>query len=376
VTGIRFALERGAGRSAVPVRSAIAGTIVAIVAVAAAVVFGWNMDRMLGEPAAFGWNWDLVAFGGEDPAIAREIERRLAASPDVAAFSRASIKTTSFRGEDVETLSIAPLEGTVVPTMIEGRFPSAAHEVALGSATMRSAAVGIGDRVSFIGSEAACVTDAECRVEFRVVGRLVFWGEGSDTDRGAGFTEEGQASVRTSEGFSDYLVRIPPRADPGATVRAIERAIGGDATLPSRPANISNLARARSMPTLLASILGMLALATVVHALITAARRRARDLAVLKTLGFERRQVRAVVAWQSTTTVAIALTLGIPLGVAVARWSWTTLADRLGVVAAPTTSAGLLAVGAAGVIVIANLVALVPARMAAHTHPAIVLRTE
>jgi ABC-type lipoprotein release transport system permease subunit len=41
---------------------------------------------------------------------------------------------------------------------------------------------------------------------------------------------------------------------------------------------------------------GVLALATIAHLLITSVRRRRRDLAVLRTIGFTRAQVRSTVA--------------------------------------------------------------------------------
>jgi ABC-type lipoprotein release transport system permease subunit len=112
------------------------------------------------------------------------------------------------------------------------------------------------------------------------------------------------------------------------------------------------------------------------HTLVSSIHRRARDLAVLKTLGFVRSQVRAVVAWQSVFLAAATLLVGVPAGVAVGRWTWTIFADRVGVVPAPRVP--LLAVGLVipATVVLANLLGVVPARSAARTRPAIVLRTE
>ena len=56
--------------------------------------------------------------------------------------------------------------------------------------------------------------------------------------------------------------------------------------------------------------------------LIASVRRRRRDLALLKTLGFTERQLAATVAWHATTAVAIGVVFGVPLGVAVGRWLW------------------------------------------------------
>ncbi len=107
------------------------------------------------------------------------------------------------------------------------------------------------------------------------------------------------------------------------------------------------------------------AIATVAHALVTAVRRRRRDLALLKTLGFTRRQVSASVAWQATTFGVLALLVGIPVGIVIGRWAWTSLADDLGTVAEPIEPVLALVLGVPLVLLIANAVAFVPGRIAA-----------
>jgi hypothetical protein len=374
VTGVRFAVEPGRGRTAVPVRSVIAGIILSIVAVVASFVFGRSMENMLANPETFGWNWDLIVFGGEDPDFTKEIERKLAVSRQVASLARVEIKTTRFVGSDIETLAIESVKGSILPTMLEGSFPDAPDEVALASKTMRAAGVTIGESVDFPGAD--CAEGASCPLAYRVVGRIVFWAEASDPDVGAAFTEQGQARIATSEGFTDFVVRVPSGTDPAAADVSIKEELGTDGSTPTRPTSIGNVARARSMPTLLAGILAVLALFTMIHALLTAARRRRHDLAVLKTLGFLRRQVRAAVAWQSVTTIVLALVVGIPIGIAAGRWTWSLLSDRLGVNAHPVAPLGWIALGAVAVVLLANVVAIAPGRVAARTSPAQILRTE
>jgi ABC-type antimicrobial peptide transport system permease subunit len=122
-------------------------------------------------------------------------------------------------------------------------------------------------------------------------------------------------------------------------------------------------------------VLALIALGLMVHVLVSSVRRRRRDLALYKTLGFVRRQVAAVSAWQATAMAAVALLIGFPLGIALGTFAWRVFADQLGVapeVEFPLTF--LLAVPA--VLLLANLVAAVPALLAARTHPATVLRSE
>jgi ABC-type lipoprotein release transport system permease subunit len=58
------------------------------------------------------------------------------------------------------------------------------------------------------------------------------------------------------------------------------------------------------------------------------------------------------------------------------RWAWNLFADQLGVLPQPVTPALPLLLIAPATILIANLAALVPGRMAAETQPARVLRAE
>ena len=126
----------------------------------------------------------------------------------------------------------------------------------------------------------------------------------------------------------------------------------------------------------LAGVLGGLAVATVGHTLVTTIRRRRRDLAVLKTMGFQRRQVSAAVAWQATTFAAAAALIGLPVGVALGRVAWLALADQLGIVPdVATPVVGVVLVGPA-MVLIANLIALVPGWLAGRIPPAVALRAE
>ena len=63
-TGVRFALEPGRGRNAVPVRSAILGAALAIVVVVSTLTFGASLHTLVSRPALYGWNWDYELSGG------------------------------------------------------------------------------------------------------------------------------------------------------------------------------------------------------------------------------------------------------------------------------------------------------------------------
>ena len=73
MTGLRMALEQGRGPRAVPVRASLIGVTVGIVALTAAVTFGASLERLLGTPRLYGWNFDAVAgqWDRNDPATSR-----------------------------------------------------------------------------------------------------------------------------------------------------------------------------------------------------------------------------------------------------------------------------------------------------------------
>jgi predicted lysophospholipase L1 biosynthesis ABC-type transport system permease subunit len=59
-------------------------------------------------------------------------------------------------------------------------------------------------------------------------------------------------------------------------------------------------------------VLAVMALLMVAHLLTTSTRRRRRDLAILKTVGFAHGDVGRTVAWQATTLAAITLIAAVP----------------------------------------------------------------
>lgn len=126
----------------------------------------------------------------------------------------------------------------------------------------------------------------------------------------------------------------------------------------------------------MAGVLALVAVAALAHVLLTSVQERRRELALLRTLGFSRRQLRASVGWHASVIAAAALTVGAPLGIALGRTVWRWFADGLGVPAPAETPGIWLAVVTAATMVVANLVAAVPGRSAARTAPATILREE
>jgi ABC-type antimicrobial peptide transport system permease subunit len=146
--------------------------------------------------------------------------------------------------------------------------------------------------------------------------------------------------------------------------------------LPQRPTDLVNFGQVQNLPLLLAGLVALLAAATLAHTLVTSIRRRRRDLAILKMLGFVPAQVRWTVAWQATTFVSVALLIGLPVGIAVGRVVWSAFATNLGTLPEPVTPSLRLLLTIPAAVVLANMIAVVPAIIAGRMRPAPALRAE
>ena len=175
------------------------------------------------------------------------------------------------------------------------------------------------------------------------------------------------------------LVRFRPGTDHGVALARLDRAVGQrspdlNAAAPWQPVDLVNFGRVQYLPLLVGGLLAVLAVGTLVHLLVTSIRSRRSDLAILKVLGFVPRQLRRTIAWQANTIAALALVLGLPLGLIIGRWLWIAFTNQLGIetVTATPWIAGTVLVVA--VLIAVQLIAVVPARSAARTNTSQALR--
>lgn len=380
VIGIGMATQPGRGRTAVPIRTAILGTTFGIVTVVAALTFSASLNRLTHTPALFGWNWDAVVFGSADRPSQQEVDqikKRIAADRDVRAVTAGTLDTVIVRGGELLALAMEP-GGSVQPAMIEGEPPFGSNEIALGTDTMRSLRLRIGDTIQVRGGNDLQQGIKGKQLQMKVVGRLAmpsFFFSFTRPGQGAAVTLAGMKLLRpAAEGGAFFL-----RFRPGVDRRAAERRLAAQNlfVLPRQdPGDLSSIRSISNVPLVLAGLLAAMSAATLAHTLVTSIRRRRRDFALLRTLGFVRRQVHVTVAWQASTLVLVALAIGIPIGVAAGRWGWRLFTDSLGVVPQPVISWAVLCVLVPATLVLANLIAFIPGRIAGRVRPAVVLRAE
>jgi ABC-type antimicrobial peptide transport system permease subunit len=82
-----------------------------------------------------------------------------------------------------------------------------------------------------------------------------------------------------------------------------------------------NFGESVNFPLLLALALAVFGAATLLHLLVSVARRRV-EAGLLKALGFVRRQVAAAVCWQASVVALVGIAIGVPAGIAAGRVLW------------------------------------------------------
>ena len=367
VTGVRMAFEPGRGATALPVRSGLVAAVVAVAGLIAALTFGASLQRLGDTPARFGKPWDYL------PDVIEGAPERWARSPvvsEVGVINRAAVVMGS-RG--LTGYALVPVKGSPQPTILRGRAPAGDREVALGTDLLEQVGVGIGDTVRFTPAEGAAVT-------FRVVG--TFLGPAQDQDPIAGsalFTPDALDAVAQSEVGPQGAVRWRDDVDPAVAERRFRAAFSEARTAyakPRPPGEVVNLGRVEGLPPVLAGFFAVVGGAGLLHLLLTSTRRRRHDFAVLRSIGFVRRQVAAAVSTQATAIIVIGLLVGVPVGVALGRWAWILTADNVGVATDPLVPVALAAAVVPAALVVANLLGAPLGRRAARIAPATVLRTE
>ena len=385
-TGVRFALEPGRGSTAVPTRATIIGAITAITVAAATIVFASSLDRVVNDGRFYGSNFDL-AIDFDEGGLAEQIVvdgvlATVAEDPAVERVGELRITELTVDEVAVTSLSFAEAEDAdpVLPTIAAGRAPAAADEIALGLTTMRQLDVAIGDTVALVSDG----FDGPATV----VGRVVLPGlglyQGSDrTSIGVGgLISPAALGPRTDASKSFVVVDLDPSGD---TAQAefesrMTSALSAQGRVlfqtNGRPSDVEGLARLRSLPVVLASLLVLVVGVTVANAMVIAVRRRRRDIAILQSLGSTRGNVTAVGVWQGVTIGVTALLFGVPLGVVVGRWFWSRLANGFGTLAEPVVPLAGLGALVVVVLLLAALSGLAPIRAGLRHQPAMVLHSE
>jgi len=412
VVGVRFALEPGRGRTAVPVRSAISGSVLAVAIAAATFTFGSGLQFLVSHPALYGWDWSYMLDASN--TVPPQAISLLKHDRDVATWTGYNYTVAEIDGQNVPFLFEANHPShhpAIVPPILTGHRADNKGQIVLGAATMAQLHKHVGDtvEVSLGAPQDAPIYIPPTPVVVVGTATLPAVGYSSIVDdhtsmgtgalalnaiQPAAFRKATNSPNPTLNGPGLVFVRLRRGVSPSAGLANLQHvadvANQAFAALPNgegdsysvsvlgvqRPAEIVNYHTMGDTPTLLAAALAAGAIVALGLTLTASVRRRQRDLALLKALGFTQRQLAATVAWQSSVAAAIGIVVGLPIGILAGRWLWTLFARQIYAVPHPIVPVPSILFVAAGALVFANVVAALPGRSAARTSTAALLRAE
>jgi hypothetical protein len=412
VVGVRMAFESGRGRTAVPVRSALAGTALAVALVVASVTFGSSLQTLVKKPALYGWNWTymLNQVGSGGAGVPPQALALLGHDRDVAAVTGVNYNDLDIDGQNFPFL-FGDTHASISPPILSGRALDGTGQIVLGAATMAQLHKHLGETVVVTYGTRKDAPNYVPPTRLTIVGTATMPAVGfatlvaDHTSMGTGalvsfdvlppaFRKAILTPYRTLNGPNLVFVRLRAGVAPGVGRANLQRiadaanhdfaAVPGGAGIGNtivvqgvqRPAEIVNYKTMGAIPALLVAGLALGAVAALALTLAATVRRRQRDLALLRTLGFTQRQLAAAVAWQASVAAVVGLVVGLPVGVIIGRWLWDLFARQIYAVPEPTVPVPSLVLIAAGALVLANIVAAIPARAASHTPTALMLRAE
>ena len=253
--------------------------------------FAASLRHLTDTPRLYGWTWDLQLGGDFGDPLQEEGVELLRTDPDVRAASTGADLNLTVDGESVLVRGMDP----VVGSRAGRRFWRAAPP----RTSMKSSWAG--SRRPIAASARPCGRSyAGQERELEVVGRAVL------PEIRALTTFTTLQALAPDAPPLIAVVDLANGADPAAFADQALEAFGftdEELVTPELPPDLSNFGRADATPMVFGVLMAGVAVATLVHMLATLVRRRRRDLAILRTLGFARGQVLATVTWQGSILV-------------------------------------------------------------------------
>ena len=363
--GLGLADDRGRGRATM--RTAALGVAVAVAGVCAVAVLASSLTAVADDPARFGWVWTAKPdLDSDDPDATLEA---LATEDDLTAVGALQQGSIELDGSGIDGFAVDVRKGSIAFDVVDGRAPTSPGEVALGAQAL--AGVDIGDSVE-------TTTPDGDPLALVVVGRAVMPQFDSSGTTSAWLTSEGMTAL-APDAERSLVLTYAPGAEPVALEARLEEQYGisyPTYARPNPPGRLVHLDELRGLFLAMAVFFALLGLVGLVHALAVASRRHRGGFATLRSLGFQRRQVRRAVVTCSTALVVVGTMVGVPLGIVAGRLTWAVEVGDLGIQDAPTVPLAALIAVSASAVAVAVAVGLFPAWRAGRRSPATVLRAE
>ncbi len=373
-------------------RSAIIGAVIAIVTITSTVTFGASLRALVSHPASYGWNWNyelLSGFAGDEDLPAPQVSKLLHDDPYVTVWTGIYFGGATVDGHTVPIIGTS-VDAEVAPPLLTGHGLDVPGQIVLGPSTLAQLHKRVGDSVE--------VNAGSSRpTELRIVGVATMptigqsgnahptMGTGALIDYHLVPAAQRNVQGNPVPGPNAVLIRVRTTNSSAAleSLQRIERQINqstngaaGGVVGVLHPAQIADARAMQTTPTALGTGLALGATVALGLILVASVRQRRHELAILKTLGFTRRQLATVVGYQGSIATMAGLVIGLPVGIVVGRTLWIRFAESIHAVPHPTVPTTVLALVAVAALLLSIVAATLPALRAASVEPARFLRTE
>ncbi len=298
VAGLRDAFAQ-------PARATMTALALAVAVVGVVVTAGFvsTIDSVIGDPAITGEPEEIRVFP-DDAASRSAVPRALDAEPGVASWFTETGTDAALGEEQFLANAVGGDVAHAGFVVREGRMIQRRGETVTGYGFLQRFGVEVGDTI-------------DIRVENRPL-RLTIVGW---------YSEAEEAGEMLMFPFAD-VTALDPRARPDSYRLRLEPGAGRTAVAASLRQELGTAARVEAVPRedaevvdpfllavdLISGLVILVALANLASTLALVVRQRARDLAVLRAVGFTPRQAVSVVTTGGVVLALLAVVVGLPLG--------------------------------------------------------------
>jgi hypothetical protein len=355
--GLRFAFARHA-RDAGSISTPLVGVVLIAATLVAAVTFGRSFDALLDEPARWGTTYELGTGQGGVDAVPEAVQRTILEDPDVDGLTLLGGGSVNVGSESLELTGFDEVRGDLAVDLHEGALPTDEDDLVLGELDADRLGVGVGDTLEVDGGTGPWTFAVS---GIAVVPSNVQGGEGLGRD--GLVTVAGLRAALPGAQLTSSAISVRPGADVEAVRARLTDALGVAVGIGDPPTVIVNYARVRAAPWQVALLLGVLGLLSVANLLMVTVNRRGHDVAVLHSLGADRRWVARTEHWHALAVSVVIALAGALLGVVVGRvlFRWR-VSERVGASPVDVVPVALLGVGALALFLVADLVGQVALR--------------
>ena len=373
--GVRLALTPANGGPGATLRVGLLGLGSILAILVAVMSLTASLDNAIEDPTLTGGTWDGVLHF-DDPQARIAVADAIASDPRIERMALGGWSVYYFsltvNGREVFTQVLDTSTGIDIATD-RGRGPRSAGEIVLGEAELDALGISVGDVVQ-VALDGGPSQPAE------VVGRAVLAASRYGVllqGEGAAVTPAFMADLGNDESIHAYVVRLRDDSHINVTVQELRDEYDASFafTRPDR-AGVQSLRDVRSTINLVLAVLGVLAVAALLHRLVVTARSQRRQIAVLRAMGLTGSQVLSAGATTGFVVVALAAVVAVPFGIVAGVVGWRAIADYLGVVPVPIVPALVVVVSVAVLIAAGVATGLAVVERIRRRSPGTLLRSE